>query len=201
MNKKQKHRTINSYATGISLPLEVLQQVDSIRKDIPRSRFLLRIIENNLKVETETETLQSGLGRQPLSQIVAGKALLPTTTTSNETESKESAAQPCWLIIEIVRLLKLHQFLYLDIKKAKQRTRQNACRSASAFPIMTNALADIRTAFSLDLWSIVAVYVITTTTMMMMTISQIQIFKKVEERIRFTRQPESQPTQADAARR
>ena len=95
MNKKQKHRTINSYATGISLPLEVLQQVDSIRKDIPRSRFLLRIIENNLKVETETETLQSGLGRQPLSQIVAGKALLPTTTTSNETESKESAAQPC----------------------------------------------------------------------------------------------------------
>jgi hypothetical protein len=56
MYKKQKDRTMRSYCTGISMPLDILQKIDSIRKDIPRSTFLLRLIENNLRVEV----LQSG---------------------------------------------------------------------------------------------------------------------------------------------
>jgi hypothetical protein len=50
MNKQQKDRTVNSFATGISLPLRVLETVDSIRKDVPRSRFILRLIEQGLNL-------------------------------------------------------------------------------------------------------------------------------------------------------
>ena len=56
MYKKQKYITMRSYCTGISMPLDTLQKIDFIRKDIPRSRFMLRLIENNLRVEV----LQSG---------------------------------------------------------------------------------------------------------------------------------------------
>ena len=36
-------------STGLSLPEELLRKIDSERGDIPRSRFLLRIIERAYK--------------------------------------------------------------------------------------------------------------------------------------------------------
>ena len=48
MNKKQKHRTIKSFATGITMPLNIQKEIDAMRKDIPRSRFIVRMIEENL---------------------------------------------------------------------------------------------------------------------------------------------------------
>jgi hypothetical protein len=59
----QKNRTANSFSTGITLPLNVLETVDSVRKDIPRSRFILRLIEKGL--------LQSGSELGGTGQIAA----------------------------------------------------------------------------------------------------------------------------------
>jgi hypothetical protein len=47
-SKQQKGRTDRCHTYGISMPLEILEKVDKQRGDIPRSRFLLRMIENNL---------------------------------------------------------------------------------------------------------------------------------------------------------
>jgi hypothetical protein len=68
MNKKQKHRTINSFATGISMPLNIQKEIDAMRKDIPRSRFIVRMIEENL--------LQSGqqVGAPGQTAAIAGIA-------------------------------------------------------------------------------------------------------------------------------
>ena len=33
---------------GISLPKEIVNTIDEIRKDIPRSRYILRLLENSL---------------------------------------------------------------------------------------------------------------------------------------------------------
>jgi hypothetical protein len=41
-------------STGLSLPAELLRKIDSERGDIPRSRFLLRIIERAYK-DTSTQ--------------------------------------------------------------------------------------------------------------------------------------------------
>jgi len=32
-------------ATGISLPSDLIQKIDALRGDIPRSRFILRVLE------------------------------------------------------------------------------------------------------------------------------------------------------------
>ena len=78
MNNEQKQRTVNSLCTGITLPWNILQAVDTVRKDVPRSRFILRAIENYL---------QSGHGpRQPEGQI-ANRKVAPS-------EPKEQEAQP-----------------------------------------------------------------------------------------------------------
>ena len=47
---KQPTRTGNSYAVGMTLPLDILKKLDDRRGDIPRSRFFLRAIENYLAV-------------------------------------------------------------------------------------------------------------------------------------------------------
>jgi metal-responsive CopG/Arc/MetJ family transcriptional regulator len=33
---------------GISLPKEIVNTIDEIRKDVPRSRYILRLLENSL---------------------------------------------------------------------------------------------------------------------------------------------------------
>lgn len=33
---------------GISLPKKIVNTIDEIRKDVPRSRYILRLIENSL---------------------------------------------------------------------------------------------------------------------------------------------------------
>ena len=35
----------SSFPIGISLPKEIIEKVDKDRKDIPRSRYILRLIE------------------------------------------------------------------------------------------------------------------------------------------------------------
>jgi metal-responsive CopG/Arc/MetJ family transcriptional regulator len=71
MNKKQKHRTINSFATGISIPLNILEEIDAVRKDIPRSRFIVRMIQENL--------LQSGSKVGATGQTAAGGLVARTS--------------------------------------------------------------------------------------------------------------------------
>jgi hypothetical protein len=53
MYHRQKDRTARSYCTGISWPLDVIEKIDSIRKDVPRSKFLLRLIEDRLKSDCD----------------------------------------------------------------------------------------------------------------------------------------------------
>lgn len=45
----------DSISIGISLPKEVVLKIDSERHDIPRSRYLLRILERALLVENRRE--------------------------------------------------------------------------------------------------------------------------------------------------
>ena len=40
-------------ATGISLPNELMQKIDADRGDIPRSRYILRILEKIYKMDIE----------------------------------------------------------------------------------------------------------------------------------------------------
>jgi hypothetical protein len=41
--------------TGFSLPGELIQKIDAERGDIPRSRFLLRILEKTYPIERKKE--------------------------------------------------------------------------------------------------------------------------------------------------
>lgn len=41
-------RYIEYTQLGISLPKEIVNTIDEIRKDVPRSRYILRLIENSL---------------------------------------------------------------------------------------------------------------------------------------------------------
>jgi hypothetical protein len=42
--------------TGLSLPIELMRQIDSERGDIPRSRYVLRILEKQYTRETNDDT-------------------------------------------------------------------------------------------------------------------------------------------------
>lgn len=33
---------------GISLPKEIVNKIDELRKDVPRSRYILRLLENSI---------------------------------------------------------------------------------------------------------------------------------------------------------
>ena len=35
------------------MPLDIIEKIDSIRKDVPRSKFLLRLIEDKLKSDCD----------------------------------------------------------------------------------------------------------------------------------------------------
>ena len=41
---------------GLSLPIELMRQIDSERGDIPRSRYVLRILEKQYTFETNNDT-------------------------------------------------------------------------------------------------------------------------------------------------
>lgn len=54
---------VNSIPVGISIPKNILEQIDSDRKDVSRSRYLLRILErsyNNQKVKTDSSASRIG---------------------------------------------------------------------------------------------------------------------------------------------
>lgn len=40
---------ISKLAFGISLPIELVEQIDRLRGDVTRSRFIMRLIEEGLK--------------------------------------------------------------------------------------------------------------------------------------------------------
>ena len=46
----------HSKATGLSLPEELMQRIDRERGDVPRSRFLLRLIEAGYKYKENRES-------------------------------------------------------------------------------------------------------------------------------------------------
>lgn len=50
---------------GISLPIGVISEIDKQRQDIPRSRFLLRIIERNLVSNENKIGLRTIQGQRP----------------------------------------------------------------------------------------------------------------------------------------
>lgn len=39
---------MKSYPIGISIPRSIVKKIDATRRDIPRSKFILRLIENGL---------------------------------------------------------------------------------------------------------------------------------------------------------
>ena len=43
-------------AIGISLPKEIMKKIDTDRGDVPRSRFVLRILEKQYTFETKEDT-------------------------------------------------------------------------------------------------------------------------------------------------
>jgi hypothetical protein len=50
----------NSYPIGISLPKEGIKKIDMERLDIPRSRYILRLIENVYQQqEQKSQTLKA----------------------------------------------------------------------------------------------------------------------------------------------
>jgi hypothetical protein len=40
---------------GVSMPVQLVRRLDDVRGDIPRSRFLLRLVERELKEQEEQE--------------------------------------------------------------------------------------------------------------------------------------------------
>jgi hypothetical protein len=59
----------SSIAVGISLPTNVIKKIDAERGDIPRSRFVLRILEKVYGVERKiksekSDSVESGLVNQ-----------------------------------------------------------------------------------------------------------------------------------------
>jgi hypothetical protein len=43
----------SSIAVGISLPKDIISKIDAERGDIPRSRYLLRILENSYAMKNK----------------------------------------------------------------------------------------------------------------------------------------------------
>jgi hypothetical protein len=51
-----------SIAVGISLPKKIVERIDNDRQDIPRSRYVLRLLENSyLKKNSKIDSLDLGL--------------------------------------------------------------------------------------------------------------------------------------------
>ena len=48
----------NCFSVGISLPKEIIQKIDKERLDVPRSRYLLRIIQD--RYNKQKQILQAG---------------------------------------------------------------------------------------------------------------------------------------------
>jgi hypothetical protein len=62
-----------SYPIGISLPKEIIEKIDQERLDVPRSRYLLRIIED--RYNKQKQILQAG--------AEAEKELVPRSHSSS----------------------------------------------------------------------------------------------------------------------
>ena len=51
-----------SIAVGISLPRKIVERIDKDRQDVPRSRYVLRLLENSyLKKNSKIDSLDLGL--------------------------------------------------------------------------------------------------------------------------------------------
>jgi metal-responsive CopG/Arc/MetJ family transcriptional regulator len=54
---------VKSIPVGISIPENILEQIDKDRKDVPRSRYLLRVLErsySNQKEQTDSSASRIG---------------------------------------------------------------------------------------------------------------------------------------------
>ncbi len=54
---------VKAIPVGISIPENILEQIDKDRKDVPRSRYLLRVLErsyNNQKEQTDSPESRIG---------------------------------------------------------------------------------------------------------------------------------------------
>lgn len=73
---------MKTIATGLSLPKELKDQIDKERGDIPRSRYILRILEkHNRYVEKSDKKAQVESRSQPNTQP---SAAFPSTTGGPE---------------------------------------------------------------------------------------------------------------------
>ena len=55
---------VKTLPIGISLPRDMIEQIDKERQDIPRSKYLLRILEkSNWQSKNKLNSLESGLER------------------------------------------------------------------------------------------------------------------------------------------
>jgi hypothetical protein len=58
----------NSYPIGISLPKEIIKKIDAERLDVPRSRYILRLIENVYREEKKNITTDNKRQQKLLQQ-------------------------------------------------------------------------------------------------------------------------------------
>jgi len=58
---------------GVSMPVQLVRRLDYVRGDVPRSRFLLRLVERELKEQEEKlqQGTQVGSHRRPAVVVVA----------------------------------------------------------------------------------------------------------------------------------
>lgn len=60
-------------AVGISLPHNILEKIDRDRLDVPRSRFVLRLLENSYSEQwNKNDSLDSGLKALSSSESLGG---------------------------------------------------------------------------------------------------------------------------------
>jgi hypothetical protein len=68
----------STIAVGISLPKQIMAKIDSERGDVPRSRFLLRLLENiyaNTHIQIENNKAQNKINKPLQTDIRVGASV------------------------------------------------------------------------------------------------------------------------------
>jgi hypothetical protein len=76
------------------LPLDVLKKVDLVRKDIPRSRYILRLIENNFALMDEGNKSAQSLKVTTPPETVAEVVTPHESPSSLQNTTKELVVNP-----------------------------------------------------------------------------------------------------------
>lgn len=77
--------------TGLSLPVELYEKIESSRGDVSRSRFLLRILQKGLSEETKHRRYIIASNQQGLNLGIKGKKVALVTSQESTTVAAEAS--------------------------------------------------------------------------------------------------------------